>query len=84
MAAAVKLREDVSASELRALARRSRDARQSRRDRGELMAKRQELQLENRAPTEAVAEHKKKGEKDDCIHARDAIEPRSKTEVVPI
>ena len=31
MAAAVKLREDVSASELRALARRSRDARQSRR-----------------------------------------------------
>ena len=48
-------------------------------DRGELMANRQELQLENRAATEAVAEKRKNGEKDDCIHARDAIQPRSKT-----
>jgi hypothetical protein len=43
------------------------------------MANRQELQLENRAATEAVAEKRKNGEKDDCIHARDAIQPRSKT-----
>ena len=48
-------------------------------DRGELMAKRQELQLKNRAAAEAVAEQRKNGEKDDCIHARDAIQPRSRT-----
>ena len=48
-------------------------------DRGELMANRQELQLENRAATEAVAEKRKNGEKDDCIPARDAIQPRSNT-----
>ena len=48
-------------------------------DRGELVAKRQELQLEDRAATETIAEQRKNGEKDDCIHARDAIQPRSKT-----
>ena len=48
-------------------------------DRGELMAKRQELQLKNRAAAEAVAEQRKNREKDDCIHARDAIQPRSRT-----
>lgn len=48
-------------------------------DRGELVANRQELQLEDRAATEAIAEQRKNGEKDDCIHARDAIQPQSKT-----
>jgi hypothetical protein len=35
--------------------------------------------LKNRAAAEAVAEQRKNGEKDDCIHARDAIQPRSRT-----
>ena len=48
-----------------------------------MMAKRQELQLEHGPATEGVSEYRKKGEKDDCIHARDAIQPRSKMPEFP-
>lgn len=60
------------------ICRPQRRPRRGPPDRGELVAKRQAFQLEQRAATKAVAEHRKEAENDLCIHAPNANQHRHK------